>query len=170
MYLILVMIVYLIIGYFFVDWKRWREFYPTVQFYIICNLLYNFIFYNHTLWAYKPKSSWLNHTIIDLVFSFMILPIVIMVYLQYFPVNTKSRVKYISAWVAFFTITEFICQEKGFFIYDNDWGVYNSVYFNIIMFCILIIHHKRPIVSILLAIPIVAILLYFHHPSFVDLK
>jgi hypothetical protein len=171
MYLILVVvIVYLIIGYFYVNWKRWREFYPTVQFYIICNLLYNFIFFNHTLWAYKPKSPWLNHTIIDLTFSFMIMPIVIMMYLQYFPANTKRRVVYLSAWVAFFTIIEFIFQKKEFFIYDNDWGVYNSVYFNIIMFSILIIHYKRPIVSILIAIPIVVILLFFHHPSFADLK
>ena len=169
MYLILIVTVYLIIGYFFVDWKRWREFYPTVQFYIIFNLLYNFIFFNHTLWAYTPKSPWLNHTIIDLTFSFIILPIVIMIYLQYFPVQ-RRRVLYISTWIAFFTMTEFISQKKGLFTYSNDWDLYNSAFFNIIMFCILIIHHKRPLVSILLAIPIIMILLYFHHPSFIDLK
>jgi len=170
MYLVLVVMVFLIFGYFLVDWKTWKEYYPTVQFYIICNLLYNFIFYNHTLWAYKPKSSWLNHTIIDLTFSFIIIPIIIMIYLRFFPVKTKNRVLYISIWFALFTIVEFVFQKKGLFIYSNGWSLFNSAIFNVIMFLILGIHYKRPLLSILLSIPIIITMLFFHHPSFLDLK
>jgi hypothetical protein len=170
MYLVIFVCVYMIFAYFFVDWKHWKEFYPTIQFYIICNLLYNFIFFNHTLWAYKPKSSWLNHTFIDLTFSFIIIPIVIMVYLRYIPKTMKNKIVYLSAWVTLFTIIEFIFQNKGMLTYSNGWNLFNSAYFNIIMFIVLGTHYKRPLLAILLSIPTVAVLLYFHHPSFLDLK
>lgn len=49
MYLLLVIVVYIVFAVKFVKWKRGKEYYPTIQFYIICNLLYNFLFYQHTL-------------------------------------------------------------------------------------------------------------------------
>lgn len=170
MYLALAVGVFLILAYFFVDWKRWKDFYPTIQFYIICNLLYNFIFFNHTLWAYKPNSPWLNHTFIDLTFSLIIVPIVLMIYLRNFPKVFKNALFYISAWLLSFTVIEFFFQRVGMFIYNNGWGIINSAIFNAIMFSILGIHYKRPLYGILLSIPIIAILLYFHHPTFADLK
>lgn len=170
MYLAVAVTVYVIFGYYLVDWKRWKDFYSTIQFYIICNLLYNFIFFNHTLWAYKPKSPWLNHTIIDLIFSLVIIPIIIMIFLQYLPNVFRMRVLYISAWVTFFTIVEYLFQRFGLFIYENTWGIIYSAIFNVIMFTVLGIHFRRPLTAILLSIPIVVILLYFHHPSFHDLK
>jgi hypothetical protein len=93
MYLLLVVVVYILFAKFFVDWKRWKEFYPTIQFYILCNLLYNFVFYEHTLWRYKAVTvSWLNHTLIDLVFTFFIVPVVLMIYLQCFPKKRKKEI------------------------------------------------------------------------------
>jgi hypothetical protein len=95
MYLVIVIAVYVIFAKKFVNWTRWKEFYPTVQYFIICNLLYNFIFFNHTLWAYKAVTvKWLNHTLIELAFSFFIIPVVIMIYLQHFPEN-KHKLIYI---------------------------------------------------------------------------
>lgn len=170
MYLAIAVAVHLILAYFLIDWKRWRDFYPTIQFYIISNLLYNFIFFNHTLWAYKPRSPWLNHTFIDLTFSLILMPIILMIYLKHIPKVFKNALFYILAWVISFTIVEFFFQRGGLFIYKNGWGIINSAIFNVIMFSILGVHYKRPLFGILLSIPIIAILLYFHHPSFGDLK
>ena len=170
MYLAIVVAVLLVLAYFFVDWNRWKDFYPTIQFYIMCNLLYNFIFFNHTLWAYNPSTSWLNHSIIDLTFSLIIIPIILMIYLKYIPKAFKNALFYILAWVATFTVTEYFFQRAGLFIYENGWGIFNSAFFNVIMFSVLGLHFKRPLHAILLSIPIIAILLFFHHPSFGDLK
>jgi hypothetical protein len=93
MYLLLVVAVYIIFAIKFVDWRRWKEFYPTKQYYMICNLLYNFIFYNHTLWKYKAVTvPWLNHTLIDITFTFFIVPVVFMIYLQYFPKQKEKNI------------------------------------------------------------------------------
>ncbi|MEW9051409.1 MAG: CBO0543 family protein [Neobacillus sp.] len=171
MYLLLVVIVYIIFAKIFVDWKKLKEYYPTIQFFIIGNLLYNFLFYNHTLWAYKAVTvPWLNHTLIDITFSFFILPVVIMIYLQYFPKTTKKKIMYVSVWIAYFSFLEYIFFKRGLFIYENNWGIIMSMVFNTIMFVILRLHHRKPMLALAVSLPIIIILLYFYHPSLSDLK
>ncbi len=170
MYLIFVVVVYILFAKFFIDWKRWKDFYPTIQFYIICNLLYNVIFYNHTLWEYKAVTvDWLNHTLIDLVFSFFIIPVVIMIFLRFYPYG-KKKFLYITCWIIYFTFLEYLFLKKGLFLYENGWTIGWSAIFNIIMFSILGLHHKKPLFALILSVPIIAILLWIFHPSFHDLK
>jgi hypothetical protein len=170
-YLLIVVIVYIIFAKIFVKWRNFKEFYPTIQFFIIGNLLYNFLFYNHTLWAYKAVTvTWLNHTLIDITFSFFILPVVIMIYLQYFPKTTKKKIMYVSVWIAYFSFLEYIFFKRGLFIYENNWGIIMSMVFNTIMFVILRLHHRKPMLALAVSLPIIIILLYFYHPSLSDLK
>lgn len=35
------------------NWRRWRDYYPTILFFIIGDLLYSCLLYNHQLWAYQ---------------------------------------------------------------------------------------------------------------------
>jgi hypothetical protein len=170
MYLLLVLVVYIIFAKIFIDWKRWKEFYPTVQFYIICNLLYNFIFYQHTLWKYKAVTvSWLNHTMIEIAFSLLVIPVALMIYLQYFP-KGKKKYLYVATWVAYFSVLELLFIKKGLFVYDNGWNGWWSLLFNMITFIIIRLHYKRPLLAILVSIPIVIILMLFFHPSLNELK
>lgn len=170
MYLLLVIVVYILFAKFFVDWKNWRSYYPTIQYFIICNLLYNFIFYNHTLWRYKAVTvDWLNHTFIDISFSFIIIPVVIMIYLRYYP-KGKKQYFYVGIWIAYFTCLEYLFYKKGLFIYENNWNVFWSFIFNLILFAIVRIHYKSPIKAILISIPIIAILLTLFHPSLAEIK
>ncbi|WP_328590391.1 CBO0543 family protein [Niallia taxi] len=169
-YLFLVVGIYILFAKIFVDWNRWREFYPTIQFYIICNLLYNFVFYQHTLWRYKAVTlPWLNHTLIEITFSFFIIPVVLIIYLQYYP-RRKKRFIYMGVWIAYFSFIEVLFEKKGLFIYENDWNVWWSTLFNLITFSIIRIHYKDHLVGILVSIPIVIILLLFFHPSLHELK
>ncbi|MCA1060730.1 hypothetical protein LCL96_17470 [Rossellomorea aquimaris] len=170
MYLLLVVAVYLIFAKLFIDWKRWKDYYPTVQYYIICNLTYNVIFYNHTLWKYQAVTvDWLNHTLIELVFTFFIIPVVIMIFLRYYPYGKKKWL-YLTCWITYFTFLEFLFHKKGLFLYENDWNLGWSALFNIIMFSILGLHHKKPLLAIMISLPIIAILLFIFHPSLQDLK
>ena len=53
------------------DWRRWRDFYPTILFFIVGDLLKNFLLYNHWLWTYKEtivfENIFRNHTIINIM-------------------------------------------------------------------------------------------------------
>jgi hypothetical protein len=169
-YLVLVIVVYVIFAKIFVDWKRWKEYYPTIQYFIICNLLYNFIFFNHTLWAYKAVTvKWLNHTFIELTFTFFIVPVVILIYLQHFPQGKKKFI-YVVAWIAYFSLIELLFHKRGLFIYENGWGPIWSTIFNSIIFILLRVHYKKPLMALMVSIPIIIILLLFFHPSLSDLK
>lgn len=171
MYLLLVVVVYILFARYFVDWKRWREFYPTIQFYILCNLTYNFLFYQHTLWRYKAVTvSWLNHTLIELTFTFFIVPVVLFMYLQHFPQQTKNKLIYLCVWIGYFSAIEWLFEKKGLFVYENGWNGWWSLVFNIISFTILRLHFRRPLLALSLSLPIIIILLFFFHPELHELK
>jgi hypothetical protein len=170
MYLLLVIVVYIVFAVILVDWKRWKDYYPTIQYYLICNLTYNFLFYNHTLWAYKAVTvDWLNHTLIELTFSFFVLPIVLIMYLRYYPSGKKSFL-YVSVWVAYFTFLEYLFFKRGLFIYENGWGISWSLVFNIILFIMIRIHYKNKLLALIITVPLIAVLLLFFHPSLEDMK
>ncbi|WP_421382767.1 CBO0543 family protein [Bacillus salacetis] len=171
MYLLLVVVVYIIFAYLFVDWKRWKDYYPTVQYYLICNLTYNFLFYNHTLWKYKAVTvDWLNHTLIELTFSFFILPVVLMIYLRYYPKNSRKSLVYVAVWIAYFTFIEYIFYKRGLFVYENGWGAGWSLIFNLIMFTMIRMHYKNKLLALIISLPLIAVLLLFFHPSLQDMK
>lgn len=170
MYLFFVVAVYILFAIRFVDWKRWKDYYPTIQFYIICNLLYNFIFYQHTLWAYKAVTlDWMNHTIIELTFTFFIVPVAFMIYLRYFP-QGKRKYLYVGIWVAYFSIIEYLFFKKGLFIYDNGWNGWWSSLFNLIAFVIIRLHFKKVGLSLVVSVIIIIILMQFFHPALHELK
>jgi hypothetical protein len=170
MYLLAIVILYVSLSIKFLDWKRWKDHYATIQFFIIGCLLYNVIFYQHTLWAYKSVTwDWLGHTLISIIFTLIIIPIAIMFYLQYYP-NGKKQVLYIFTWVAYFTSMEFLFSRLGMFVYDNGWNVGWSLLFNIIMFTMLRLHDKRPLLALILSVPIIVILLMYFHPPLAELK
>ncbi|MBT2642902.1 hypothetical protein J7I80_11750 [Bacillus sp. ISL-41] len=171
MYLLVVIIVYIIFAKKFVNWKRWKEYYSTIQFYIICNLLYNFLFYQHTLWRYKAVTvDWLNHTLIEISFTFFIVPVVLMMYLEYFPKKKLRGFLYVLIWVAYFSAIEYLFEAKGLFVYENGWNAWWSVLFNIITFTLIRIHYKNTLAALLVSAPIIVILLLFFHPALHDMK
>lgn len=49
MYLILVIVVWILFAYCFIDWSQWKKQYPTVLYFIAINLTYNMLYFNHTL-------------------------------------------------------------------------------------------------------------------------
>jgi hypothetical protein len=171
MYLLLVVVAILIIlAILFVDWQQMKEYYPTLQYYIICNLLYNFIFYQHPLWSYNTNTFiWFNHTFTEITFSLFIIPLVIVIFLRFFPAGLKG-IGYILVWVITFWLIEYLFSKKGNFLYDNGWNIWWSLIFNMIMFPTLRLHFKRPLIAILVSIPLIIILLMFFHPSLDDLK
>lgn len=48
---------FIIIGLLFGVWKRWNEFYPTLLFWIIGDLLYASLLYNNRMWEFHPVND-----------------------------------------------------------------------------------------------------------------
>lgn len=166
MYLIFVVIAWIIIGYFVVDWKDWRKFYPTVLYYWASNLLYDYLYYNHSLWVFKAVTTdSLNHTIILLSFLFIIIPVAILAYLQHFPQNAVNKAIYIFIWTTFFWIVEFLFYKMDMFVYGNGWNIWHSAWFDLLMFIMFRLHYKKPLTAIgLSAISVIAFTMFFPIP------
>lgn len=86
------MIIAIIVCYIFGDWKHWQKYYPTIQFFIIGDLIYGVLFRNTMLWMYVTDI--LNHTLVNLLMMFILYPSITMVFilcLPYFIFITRNH-------------------------------------------------------------------------------
>ncbi|WP_309122820.1 CBO0543 family protein [Paenibacillus sp.] len=125
--------------------KRWRQYYDTILFVSLSNLLYNFLCHNRLTWTFQPESL-LSHKVADLINTFVLLPCTAILYLHHFPsaATTAKKSAYYAVWVGAFSAMEWVWQWKGVIVYDHEWTYYWSVGFYVVMFAILRLHHTRP--------------------------
>ncbi|WP_281659048.1 CBO0543 family protein [Halobacillus sp. Cin3] len=168
MYLLLVIIVWVLFAWRFIDWTQWRRQYPTVLFFMLSNFLYNYFYYNHTLWAFRGVTlEWLNHSIINAAFTFIICPAGLVIFLQRMPDSKAARVYYVAVWIGFYTALEWLFSMKGMYVYDHGWNNWLNIPLNTLLFLILAVHYKRPSLAMILAVPI-AVLFYVCFPFPLD--
>jgi len=60
------------------DWKRWREYYPTVLYMCMGDLIYNFLTKDEKLWRWE--SPVFTHTFLDILWIFTIFPAIVIVF------------------------------------------------------------------------------------------
>lgn len=164
MYLLLVILVWIVFAYKFIDWSQWKKQYSSILFFITFNLLFNTIYYNHMLWAFRGVTAdWLNHTMINLIFTFFICPAGLIIYLQRFPSSGRNQFLYIGVWVAFYSAIQALFSFMGMFVYDHGWNNWHNIWLNFILFIVLRIHSKNPITAWTISIPL-CIIFYLLFP------
>lgn len=53
MYRIIIISLFLLACWKWGNWRNWKEYYPTILYFIIGDLSYKVLFYNKTLWEYR---------------------------------------------------------------------------------------------------------------------
>lgn len=158
MYLIIIIVVWIVFGLLFIDGKNYKPYIPTIVYYCMMNLLYNFLYYEHSLLVFKSVTAkFLNYTTIELTLLLIIMPIIILIFLQRLPEGPIKRLKYTLVWVMFLLINEFIFVLKGMCIYKNGWNIWHSGWFYFMMFNLLILHKRRPVFTLGLTLVLAAI-------------
>jgi len=142
-YHVITSIIFLISAWKWGDWKNWRQYYPTILFFILGNFTHNLLTYNYPLWEYE--SPFLKKTLSDILVSFVLFPSTILLYLPHFPKKLKKQIIYVLFWVAIYTILEMVSHYLGFFSYHNGWNIGWSILFDCLMFPLLWLHHKNPL-------------------------
>lgn len=149
---------HLIIGVIFIlasfkwgDWGKWREYYPTILFFIVGDLLYNFLLADYPMWIFQPSQLEVNilpnHTLVSLYTMITYYPASIIIFLYKFPYHQHhlKKLGYILAWSIFYILLEFVEYTIADTIsYQHNWNIGWSFLFNILMFVILAIHHLHP--------------------------
>ncbi|WP_163141244.1 CBO0543 family protein [Bacillus sp. 22-7] len=144
---------FLLAGLKWGDWRNWREYYPTILFFIGGDLLKNFLFRNYPMWQYKEtifaENILIGHPIINLMIMAIVYPVTILIFIGRYPAGLLKQAGWILLWVFLYTSIEFInLYYLNLIEHLNGWSIQWSFFFNVFMFIILRIHHNRPLAAV----------------------
>lgn len=166
---ILINIFYMIAGFKWGDWRNWKRYYPTILFFIIGDFLYNFLLYKQSMWLFHDLIL-PNHTTITILAMVVSYSATVLIYLGRFPEGWKKRSLWFLLWVGIYICAEYFNNTFGFITYHNGWNIWWSVLFTGIIFFILPIHHKRPLLAWLISIVIIGSLLSIFDVKISEMK
>lgn len=127
------------------DWRNWAKYQSTMLFFSFGNMLYNFVYHDHSLWKFKPDIF--NHHIIEIIFSFTVLPLTALIFLSAFPSDRKRQLLLIFKYILIYFAVEFLLFKFGRIEYNYGWNIWWSLAWDCLMFPTLVIHHKKPLLA-----------------------
>ena len=165
MYIIVRMLLWILAAWCWGDWRNWKNYQSTFLFVILLDLLYNFLTYNYPLWVYEPTDIIPNHTLNNLLVSFISYPSVVFIYLGRYPTGWVKQVAWIIFWVTLFSIVELVNYIMGLMSYHNGWNFGWSVIFYFVQMPFIRLHYKKPLLAYGLSVLIiVGLVLLFKVP------
>jgi hypothetical protein len=139
------------------DWRNWREYYPTILFFIGVDLLKNSLLHDYRFWEYQEtllgEELLFGHLVINLMIMAIVYPSTVLIYLGHFPSGYSNSVLWFLLWVFLYSSIEFInVVYLDLLKHYHGWNMVWSIIFNAVMFTILRIHHKVPLLAWALSI------------------
>jgi len=160
---------YLLAGYLWGDWRNWKQYYSTILFFILGDFLYNFLLYQKSIWLFHDLIL-PNHTMITILAMVIVYSATVFIYLGRFPNGWIRRLFWFLLWTGIYLCEEFFNSKLGFITYHNGWNIWWSVLFTCIIFIILPIHQKNPLLAWLFSIIIIVSLLRIFNVEISDMK
>lgn len=152
------------------DWRQWEKYHTTMLFIALGNLIYNFLTAGWFLW--RLEADFLtNHSLTEMLYTIIVFPGSVLIFLSNFPTTTIRKVLHILTWIAIYVSVEWVFLFTKHISYQYGWNFWWSVLFNLVMFPILAVHHKRPLLAYLLSIPVIVFVLwYFEVPVHIPVE
>lgn len=147
--------------YYYGDWRNWKKYHATMLFVATMNLVYLLITSEYYLWLFT--SDLLNNqNLTTLIYTFVVLPSTTLLLLSNFPVKLSKQLQRILIWIVIYSIWEaFFLLPFNLITYDNGWNLTYSILFDLIMFPIIVIHYKRPLVAYLITFFVAVLIIWW---------
>ena len=87
---ILINILYMIAGFKWGDWMKWKQYYLTILFFVIGDFLYNLLLYKKSMWLFHDLIL-PNHTTITILAMVVSYTATVLIYLGRFPEGWNKR-------------------------------------------------------------------------------
>ncbi|WP_373284757.1 CBO0543 family protein [Ornithinibacillus halotolerans] len=121
------------------NWHDWKRYYPTILFFILCDLFANIITIKQPLWRYQETifatEILQNHTIISLLIMLIVYPVTILIFLDRFPKEMYKKIIWVFIWVLLYATVEYINLNYFSLIrHENGWSMIWS--FFLILLCL----------------------------------
>jgi hypothetical protein len=146
---IAIITVVILLTWRYADWKNWKQHESTMLLFSFGNLVYNFVYHDHYLWKMKPDIT--NYSVMEIILTVTVFPLTALLLLSGFPSDLKSRLMRISKFILIYFTAEVILLKFNKIEYDYGWNIWWSLGWDCIMFPILAIHHKKPLLAFLLS-------------------
>jgi hypothetical protein len=147
------------------DWKNWLKYHSTMMYMAMGNLLYDFLYYDHWLWLIKQHFMG-NYVIADALMTFIILPITCLIFLTDYPDTIKGQIFRIIKFITIYFLFEVGYYIHGIIVYNYGWNIWWSLAWDFMMFPMLALHYKKPLVAYGASIMAVIIMLIIFPVSF----
>ncbi|WP_159881816.1 CBO0543 family protein [Paenibacillus puerhi] len=141
------------------DWRHWKHYQSTMLYITVGGMLYEYLTDDRNLWVFHPDFLY-NQRMTVLVYAVLTMPLNVLIFLSTLPRQGKLRiVLHIMLWVAIYAAAEGLLQMFGRIQYAHGWTFWHSVWFDLIMFPMLLLHHKRPGTAYILSLFIIGFLM-----------
>lgn len=153
------------------DWRNWRLYYSTILYMIVGDFTYIIARADRPLW--KFESPLFSYTFIELLIAFICYPSTCLVFWGLYTKVKKDKKK-VTALLLFaaclYTSFEWLSHHFGFISYYYGWSLYWSFLFNLIMFPLILLHFKKPLLVWPLSAALALIMMYFFKLPFAIMK
>lgn len=154
-------IIIIIICWKWGNWRKWKEYYPTMLYFIIGNFAYIVLTQMKPLWSFGKTVA--HYPIFNILMMLCLYPSTTILYFTFYPSppSVKKQVLYILLWVSIYSVIEFLSYITGGFLYENGWNLCYSILFNLVIFPLLRLHLKRPLLTWIFSAALGTIIMYW---------
>ncbi|RYG73505.1 hypothetical protein EU245_06415 [Lentibacillus lipolyticus] len=146
--------------WYFVAWRHFHEYQATIWYMVAMNLLYYFFTADYRLWTLHSNVG-IPPAVIDLLYTFVLFPCTVMTFLSRYPHQLGKQMVHTGKWIIIYFVGEWIGCLVGAIHYHHGWSLGWSGLFLVVMFLMLQLHDKRPVLAYGLSVVIIAFLLYW---------
>lgn len=159
---VVIAILMLFITWKYGDWRHWKKYHTVMLYFAVCDLLYNFLTAKHFLWRLLPD-LFSNYTLTELIYVMIVFPATALLFICNYPNKRSAIIIHYVKWVGSYTFVEWIYIKTNHIGYQYGWHLGWSFLFDCIMFPMLYLFHKKPLVAYLLSIPIALFFIWMFH-------
>lgn len=127
------------------DWRNWKQYYPTILFFIIGNQTYELLAYRTPLWEYTDLFG--DYMVLLVGIMLLLFPGTVILFLSLFPKKKIAQVLYVLGWAVSFALVEYLSIQLQVFGHYRGWSMYYTLAHNVLMFSMLRLHYKRPLLA-----------------------
>jgi hypothetical protein len=162
----LIITIWIIVAvWYFGERKQFPKTHATMLYMSGMNLLYLVLTAEYPLWRIQPEFG-IPNALIVILYSFVIFPATIFLFLSRFPQTRIQKILHICKWIFIYFIVEWIGSLFGRITYQHGWHLGWSFLFLLVMFPMLVFHSRKPIWAYAVSLVVIAVLMHlFNVPS-----
>jgi hypothetical protein len=151
------------------NWKQWKQYQPTMLFMALSSAMYDVLVNDadYYLWRYVGN-FYFSEEMASLSYTVVAFPATALLFLSNFPEEKWKQVLHIVKYVAMYVILEMIGLHYGHISHAHSWNMWWSSWFNLVMFCILRLHHTRPLLAYAVSMCVATYLMFHFQVSLWD--